>query len=244
MSIVSAHQGFVTEKMRSNTLSAFALAARKGAVMIETDARATRDGILIANHDPVAVGFDRSGNPLSLIIAESSYKDISGLILAPEDPCGPQGIPLLKDILLLAKETSLQVNINLKNGILHARQIAEMVMQYSLSGKIVYATNGAGMKAIRLILDIDPLARFIDKPVNFTREALSTLPDYETRCYAYTADFSDANIRMIRESGCMLACISLADNNILSAVRHHPEMKEYPHTSDFEEIEKRIAGCS
>ena len=34
--------------MASNTLAAFALAARKGADMIETDARMTRDGVLIA----------------------------------------------------------------------------------------------------------------------------------------------------------------------------------------------------
>ena len=49
--ISSAHQGFVEGNIHSNTLAAYMLAARKGADMIETDARTTRDGILIVNHD-------------------------------------------------------------------------------------------------------------------------------------------------------------------------------------------------
>ena len=40
--ITSAHQGFVNESLHSNTLAAYELAAKKGADMIETDARMTR----------------------------------------------------------------------------------------------------------------------------------------------------------------------------------------------------------
>ena len=45
--ISSAHQGFVQEGIHPNTLPAYALAAKKGADMIETDARMTRDGVLV-----------------------------------------------------------------------------------------------------------------------------------------------------------------------------------------------------
>ena len=49
--ITSAHQGFVEENLHSNTLAAYAFAAKKGADMIKTDARMTKDGVLIVNHD-------------------------------------------------------------------------------------------------------------------------------------------------------------------------------------------------
>ena len=56
----------------------------------------------------------------------------------------------------------------------------------------------------------------------------------------YTADFSAENIAEIRESGCMLAAISLNAENAPAAFRHHPDMAEYPHTSDFEQIDRAI----
>ena len=59
--ISSAHQGFVTDGVHSNTLAAYRLAAEKGADMIETDERTTRDGVIIANHDPIVKGFDENG---------------------------------------------------------------------------------------------------------------------------------------------------------------------------------------
>ena len=42
--ITSAHQGFADENLHSNTLAAYKLAAKKGADMIEIDARRTKDG--------------------------------------------------------------------------------------------------------------------------------------------------------------------------------------------------------
>ena len=38
----------------------------------------------------------------------------------------------------------------------------------------------------------------------------------------------------------MLAAISLNEDNAKDAFRHHPDMAEYPHTSDFEKIEKEL----
>ena len=109
-----------------------------------------------------------------------------------------------------------------------------------MRGRTVYATNGAGAAAIHQILEIDPEARFIDTKANFTREKLAGVKDYPAKCFVYTWDFSDQNIAEIRESGCMLATISLNAQNAPDAFRHHPDMAEYPHTSDFEAIDKRI----
>lgn len=237
--ISSAHQGFVEPGMASNTLAAFALAARKGADMIETDARMTRDGVLIANHDPVVHSFDGTGHPVTPTITETDYADLAALCLTA-DGRAENRVPTLASVLSLAYFTGMAVNIDLKEGMAHAADIARLVMAHGMGGRTVYATNGAGMPAIRTVLAIDPAARFIDTKRNFTRDALAALPDYPARCFVYTGDFSDENIAEIRESGCKLAAISLHAGNSPAAFRHHPDMAEYPHTSDFAQIDREI----
>ena len=66
--ITSAHQGFVEENLHSNTLAAYELAAKKGADMIETDARMTKDGVLIVNHDEDVKGYDEFGSEVKFVI--------------------------------------------------------------------------------------------------------------------------------------------------------------------------------
>ena len=226
--------------MRSNTISAIKTAAEKGADMIETDVRTTSDGVFVANHDENAVGFDEKGNSVSYEICKTRSEVIANIVLAPNDPNGIQYVPTLEQILDLAYFTGLQVNIDLKEGILHAAEIAKTVCKYGMRGRVVYATNGSGAECILRILQIDPQARFIDTPSNFTAEKLKEIPDYNSKCFAYTSDFSDENIAKIRESGCMLAAISLNEQKASEAFKHHPDMAEYPHTSDFEKIDKMI----
>lgn len=237
--ISSAHQGFVKDGMHSNTLAAYFLAAEKGADMIETDARTTLDGVIIANHDPEVRGFDAQGEPVCYTVSKTPYSVISEVRLTREDKYFDR-VPTLEQTLRLAYYTGISVNIDLKEGMAHAVDIARLAVKNGMRGRVVYATNGAGTRAIKSILEIDPEARFIDTPNNFTREALSEIKNYASKCFAYTADFSDENIQKIRESGCMLAAISLNDANADMAFRHHPDMAEYPHVSDFEAIDKRI----
>ena len=40
------------------------------------------------------------------------------------------------------------INIDLKEGIKHAEQIANLVVQTGMRGRTVYATNGAGAEAV------------------------------------------------------------------------------------------------
>lgn len=237
--ISSAHQGFVTEGLCSNTREAFWLAACKGADMIETDARTTQDGVLICHHDADIRAYGPDGQCITYAIADTPYETVRHLALSPVRP-EKNRVPTLAEALDLAYFTGMCVNIDLKEGALHAADVARLVVAHGMRGRVVYATNGAGAPAILTILQIDPMARFIDTPWNYTREELAQVPDYPARCYAYTGDFSDENIRMIRESGCMLATISLHAGNAAAAFRHHPDMAEYPHTSDFEAIDCAI----
>ena len=237
--ITSAHQGFVNESLHSNTLAAYELAAKKGADMIETDARMTRDGVLIVNHDEDVKGYDEYGNEVKYVIAETDYHVISNIRLLMER-VEENRIPTLKEVLDLAYFRGMCINIDLKEGMKNAEEIAKLVVRMGMCGRTVYATNGAGADAINLILSIDPQARFIDTKQNYTKEALKTIKDYPSKCYVYTGDFSDENIEEIRNSGCMLATISLNEENAKEAFKHHPDMAEYPHTSDFEKIETEL----
>ncbi len=142
-------------------------------------------------------------------------------------------MPTLKQALSLCYRTGMLINIDLKNGAAFAKTVARMVRAFGMRGRCVYATNASGAAAINSILSIDPGARFIDTPANYTAEKLSSVPEFARRCFAYTADFSEENISRIRESGCMLAAISISAETVRRAISWHPEMLEYPHTSDF-----------
>ncbi len=240
--ISSAHQGFVKDGVHQNTLAAYLLAADKGADMIETDERTTKDGIIVANHDPSVKAFNENGELVEYVISETNYEDIAKLrfVKGGDDGCR---VPTLKEVLHLAYFTGMCLNIDLKEGITHAEEIAEMVVSSGMRGRVVYATNASGAAAINKILAIDPDARFIDTKQNYTREKLADVKDYANKCFVYTGDFSDENIAEIRKSGCMLATISLNADNAKAAFKHHPDMAEYPHTSDFEAIDKEILNA-
>ncbi|GEM_PF-1459184 len=238
--ISSAHQGFVQGKMAPNTLSAYYLAALKGADMIETDARTTKDGVIVVNHDAEVKGYNDKGEPVRYVISETDAASVTRVILAPEDPNGTQYLPTLEQVLNLAYYTGMRINIDLKEGLAHAEDVAKLVTAFGMRGRTVYATNGAGATAIHKILRIDPAAQFIDTVGNYTAENLCSVPDYPAKCFAYTHDFSAENIARVRRSGCMLAAISLTEENALAAFVHHPDMAEYPHTSDFSAIDKML----
>jgi len=162
------------------------------------------------------------------------------VILAPDDPNGVQYVPTLEQTLNLVYYTGMRINIDLKEGLTHAEDVARLVVSCGMRGRTIYATNGAGATAIRRILLIDPQAQFIDTVTNYTAENLRSIPDYPAKCFAYTGDFSAENIARVRASGCMLAAISLNADNAAAAFVHHPDMAEYPHTSDFAAIDQKL----
>ena len=124
--ITSTHQGFVEENLHSNTLAADELAAKKGADMIETDARMTKDGVLIVNHDEAVKGYDESGNEVKLVISETDYSDIKNISLLKER-VEENRIPTLEETLHLAYFSGMCINIDLKEGIKNAANVARLV---------------------------------------------------------------------------------------------------------------------
>ena len=68
--ITSAHRGLVEGAVRENSLAAYYNAYLNGADMIETDARFTRDGVLIVNHDEEVKGFNSRGEAVTYTVAD------------------------------------------------------------------------------------------------------------------------------------------------------------------------------
>ena len=235
--ITSAHRGFVEGGLKENSLAAYYNAHLKGADMIETDARFTRDGVLIVNHDEEVKGFNSRGEAVTYTVADSTAEEICSVILSADDKWGVQRVPTLEQVLNLAYHTGLHVNIDLKNGYQSAEAVAKTVLKCGMQGKIVYALNGSGMAGINAILAIDPDARFIDRGVGFA-EAVRDFPERGKRCFCYTSDTRAENINAIRERGCLLALISLDSNNFEDSVKCHPDMCEFLHQSDFTAIEE------
>lgn len=234
--ITSAHRGFVEDGLKENSLAAYYNAFLNGAEMIETDARLSSDGVLIVNHDDTVKGFDENGEPVSYVVADTTANTICSVILSKDEKWGTQRVPTLEQVLNLAYHTGLMVNIDLKNGLCIAEPVARLVLRCGMIGKVVYALNGSGVAGINTVLGIDPDARFIDRGVDFAR----TVKDFSERgkrCFCYTADTSRENIEAIRSFGCLLALISLSENNFEASIKCHPDMCEYLHTSDFRKIE-------
>lgn len=232
--ITSAHRGFVDGTLKENSLAAYYNAHLHGADMIETDARLTSDGVLIVNHDDTVKGFSDRGEAVTYVVAETPSDVICSVILSKDDKWGVQRVPTLEQVLHLAYNTGLLVNIDLKNGYEIAALVAQTVLKCGMIGKVVYALNGTGLAGIKAILAIDPDARFIDKGVAFA-EAMKDYPERGKRCFCYTKkpEHTDA----IRACGCLLALISLNEENFQAAMECHPDMCEFLHTSDFRAIE-------
>jgi hypothetical protein len=236
--ITSAHRGFVEGGLKENCLAAYYNAYLHGAEMIETDARLSSDGVLIVNHDDTVKGFNENGEAVSYLVAETPAEVIQGVILSSDEKWGVQRVPTLEQVLHLAYNTGLHVNIDLKNGIKIAEAVANTVLKCGMIGKVVYALNGSGMEGINAILAIDPDARFIDRGAHFA----NTVKDFNERgkrCFCYTWESCTEDIEKIREIGCLLALISLDENNFEKSIKHHPDMCEYLHTSDFKAIEEK-----
>lgn len=234
--ITSAHRGFVDGVLKENSLAAYYNAYLNGADMIETDARLTSDGVFIVNHDDTVEGFNDNGEPVTYVVAQTTAETVCTVILSVDDKWGVQRIPTLEQVLNLAYNTGLLVNIDLKNGYETARAVAELVLKCGMSGKVVYALNGSGMDGISTILEVDPDARFIDKGVAFAT-AVKDFSERGKRCFCYTSDSGADNINAIRKCGCLLALISLNEDNFKTAIECHPDMCEFLHNSDFRAIE-------
>ena len=93
-----------------NTMPAFELAARLGAHGVELDVQRSRDGVLVVCHDETV---DRTSDGTGRIV-DLAWTQLRQLDLGRHDGTTAR-IPTLAEVLDLAADTGLRVNIELKN---------------------------------------------------------------------------------------------------------------------------------
>ena len=145
-----AHRG-ASAYAPENTLPAFALAMEQGADGIELDVHLTRDGELVVIHDEE---LDRTTNGHGLV-KDCTLAQLQAL-------CADNGmagfaqarIPTLREVLELVRPSGMQVNIELKTGILWYEGIEEktlrLVEELGMQHRVVYSSfNHYSIQAVR-----------------------------------------------------------------------------------------------
>jgi len=245
----NAHRGNISNHigtLKENTLGAYHNAYLMGADVLECDARKSSDGVLMCNHDANAV--DIYGN--SYKISETTSTILLGLTMSSGDNVYmEQGVPTLKQVLTLAYTYGLKCDIDLKMfdcGYTNSQKrefatdVAKLVAECGMKGKVTYAISTGGSLAISTIIAIDPEATFTTTKTRFDAitDLATILPDYKSRCYAYTSDYSPSVIEGIREAGYLLECTEVTADNFPDVIKWNPDAIEYIHTADFESIER------
>ena len=108
---IAAHRG-VSSLAPENTLAAFSKAPELGCEWIELDVQLTQDDVPVVIHDKTV---DRCTNDTG-IVSEMTLESLKSLDAGSwfNESYSDERIPTLEEVLLLAKEINLKVNIEIK----------------------------------------------------------------------------------------------------------------------------------
>ncbi|QGU96322.1 glycerophosphodiester phosphodiesterase [Clostridium bovifaecis] len=136
-----AHRG-ASGYFPENTMLAFEKALAMGATGIETDIQMTKDGVLVLLHDEKlerttdGTGFikDYTYNELLKLDAGSYFsKEFKGL-----------KIPTLEEFFQFAKDTTLQLDLELKNSIIQypaiEKKVINMIKKYDMTNRVIVSS--------------------------------------------------------------------------------------------------------
>lgn len=183
-----------------NTMPAFQKAVEMGADGIELDVQLTRDGEIVICHDE---RIDRTSRGQGWIrdytLAELKKIDFG----KPHVEYGFVEIPTLREFLEFIKPTGLNVNIELKTGVLYYEGLEEktyrLAEKFGLNDRIIYSSfnhysleklkNTFPNARIGLLMGADTV-RLPDYPKLFGAEALHppewlVTKDYMDKCHAH-----------------------------------------------------------
>ncbi|WP_027092230.1 glycerophosphodiester phosphodiesterase [Cohnella thermotolerans] len=121
-----AHRG-ASAYCPENTLAAFRRSIELGATAIETDVQMTLDGQLVLIHDEELL----RTTGCSKLVAETTMQELRQLDAGSWfDPAFmDERVPALHELLELVKPTSLQLNLELKNGVVPYPGLEEAVIE-------------------------------------------------------------------------------------------------------------------
>jgi len=118
-----------------NTLEAFEAAKKAGASMIETDLRACGDGTIVLFHDDTV---DRVTD-VSGRLSDFTYEELRKLRVEKRGI-----IPSLDDLLGFAKETNLDLNLEIKESDLE-HEIVSLLRRHAYQGELIVSSFNDGV---------------------------------------------------------------------------------------------------
>jgi len=123
-------------------MAAFRRAIELGATGIETDVQRTKDGRLVLIHDE---SLKRTTGDARLV-KDVDYTEMAALDAGSwfSESYAGERIPLLEELLELAKDTELVINLELKNGVVPYEgieaEVISMVQKHGLSERIIISS--------------------------------------------------------------------------------------------------------
>jgi len=125
MTKIFAHRGY-SGKYPENTLISFKKAIEYGANGIETDVQMSRDGELILIHDEK---IDRTSNGTGYVF-NMSYDELRKLDFGTwkSKKFHSEKIPKLSELLELVQDKNIELNLEIKNNIIHYPNIEEKII--------------------------------------------------------------------------------------------------------------------
>ena len=139
MTKIFAHRG-ASLTFAENTMPAFKAAIELKADGIELDVQKTKDGQIVVTHDENVkrvTGVDQK-------VVDFNYADLKALNAAAfRNNDEIAYMPLLEEVLDLIQDTDLDLNIELKNGIVMYPEIEEdtlaLVQKYNLEERVIFS---------------------------------------------------------------------------------------------------------
>ncbi|MBQ7147620.1 MAG: glycerophosphodiester phosphodiesterase [Pseudobutyrivibrio sp.] len=155
--LVWAHRG-ASGYLPENTLPAFEKAVELGADGIELDIHKTRDGQLVVIHDEK---IDRTSNGKGQI-KDYTLEELRRYNYNATHPeCRHADIPTMREVFELIKPTDLQINIEIKTGIVFydgiEADILAMTKEFGMEDRVIYSSFNH--YSVMKIKELDPTAR-------------------------------------------------------------------------------------
>lgn len=135
-----AHRG-ASGYAPENTLEAFEKAIELKADGIELDVQLTKDGELVIIHDETV---DRVSDGRGWV-KDFTFEELRSLNVNKRFPeYGNVQIPSLEEVYQLVKQSSLVINVELKNGVIFYKELEEKVIEltskYELQERVIYSS--------------------------------------------------------------------------------------------------------
>lgn len=191
MTLNIAHRG-ASGYVLENTMEAFEKAIALGCDGIETDVQISKDGKLVLIHDERV---DRTTTGTGYV-KDHDFEELKAL-----------GVPLLEDLLVLAKKHGILLNLELKNTLVQypglEEKVIRMIMDYGMETQVIISSfnHYSMVKCKRLapqiqtgLLYIEPLYEPEKYCLNAWADAIH--PDYRTLNKEVVAAAHDKGVKV------------------------------------------------